>query len=368
MLRPDALSCWGDPVVRDRLSWYHQVMRNQRPAKFLVSKSVPTDIVPAEASEELLWEEHAKLAEEFRASLREVVEGHEIDRGRLPARSFLDVKAELLRRMLRHCTFCEWRCKVDRVEGARKGACRMDATTRVAAWFHHFGEEAPLVGTGGSGTVFFAGCVFRCAFCQNWDISQHPLNGEKVDGRELAKMMMTLREEGAANINLVGGEPTPNLHTIVDAMRSLGTSVPMLWNSDMYLTVEAMKILVDLVDIWLPDFKYGNDRCALRLSRVMRYMEATTRNHRLAYENGSIIIRHLVLPNHLECCTKPVLDWIAEDCPRAPVNVMGQYHPDYKVRDEPGRYSDIGRSPRWDEIVKARRYAEGLGLVWRPVS
>jgi putative pyruvate formate lyase activating enzyme len=100
----------------------------------------------------------------------------------------------------------------------------------------------------------------------------------------------------------------------------------------------------------------------------MRYMETATRNHRLAYENGDMIIRHLVLPNHFECCTKPVLDWIAENCPRALVNVMGQYHPDYKVRDEPERYGDIGRRPSWEEITRAKRYAERLGLVWRQVS
>jgi putative pyruvate formate lyase activating enzyme len=244
----------------------------------------------------------------------------------------------------------------------------MDATTRVATWFHHFGEESPLLGMAGSGTVFFAGCVFRCVFCQNYDISQFPFNGEKVDGRGLAKIMKTLRDEGTANINFVGGEPTPNLHTIVDGMRQLKTNVPMLWNSDMYLTQGTMAILVDLIDIWLPDFKYGNDKCALRLSKVIRYMEATTRNHRLACENGDMIIRHLVLPNHFDCCTRPVLDWIAENCPRALVNVMGQYHPEYRVLSESERYRDILRTPNWTEIRKVQKHAEELGIAYKQVS
>jgi putative pyruvate formate lyase activating enzyme len=119
MLRPNALSCWEDPVVRERLSWYHQVMLNQRPAKFLICKSIPTDLVLEEANEERLWEEHAKLAGEFKVLLRKVVEGYEVDWGRHPARSFLDVKAELLHRMLRHCAFCEWRCKVEIVKAQR---------------------------------------------------------------------------------------------------------------------------------------------------------------------------------------------------------------------------------------------------------
>lgn len=368
MLRPDALTCWSDPVVRDRLGWYRQVMQNQRPAKFLICRSIPSGLLPEGADEERLWDEHARLAKEFRILWQEVIEGHEVDTTRFPRRSYLDVKAELLNRMIRHCTFCEWRCGVDRVEGTRKGACRMDAATRVATWFQHFGEEAPLLGAGGSGTVFFAGCVFRCVFCQNWDISQCPLNGEKVDGRRLAVIMKTLRDEGAANINFVGGEPTPNLHTIVEGIRLTRTNVPMLWNSDMYLSPEAMKILTDIIDIWLPDFKYGNDECALRLSKVVRYFEVTTRNHRLACENGDVIIRHLVLPNHFECCTRPALDWIAENCPRALVNIMGQYRPDHVVQDEPERYQGIGRSPSWDEMMTARRYAEGLGIEYKQVS
>ena len=128
MLRPDALSCWGDPFVRDRLSWYHRVMQNQKPAKFLICKSIPTKIALGEANEAALWEEHEKLAGEFKMLSQKVAEGYEVDVGRFPPRSFLDVKAELLHRILRHCTFCEWRCRVDRVEGTRKGACRMDAT------------------------------------------------------------------------------------------------------------------------------------------------------------------------------------------------------------------------------------------------
>ena len=343
-------------------------MHNRRPAKFLICKSIPSDTPLEVLSEGRLWDEHARLAAEFRTLLQKVERGYEVDTTRFPERNFLDVKVELLNRMLRHCTFCEWRCNVDRVEGRRKGACQMDATTRVATWFHHFGEEPPLLGVGGSGTVFFAGCVFRCVFCQNYDISQYPSNGEKVDGRGLATIMKTLRDEGAANINFVGGEPTPDLHTIVDGMRHMETNVPMLWNTNMYLTQRTMTILVDLIDIWLPDFKYGNDKCALRLSKVIRYMEVTTRNHRLACNNGDMIIRHLVLPNHFDCCTRPVLNWIAENCPRALVNVMGQYRPDYKVLGESERYRDISKTPDRTAIRKARKCAEELRVVYKQVS
>jgi putative pyruvate formate lyase activating enzyme len=238
----------------------------------------------------------------------------------------------------------------------------------VASYFRHFGEEPPLVNTHGSGTIFFTGCMFRCVFCQNWEISQYPLAGGETDGRKLAQMMKELRREGAHNINFVGGEPTPNLHTIIDGMRHLDVNVPMLWNSDMYATTEAMDLLKEVIDIWLPDFKYGNDGCARRLSNIPNYMKIVARNHKIAHENGDIIIRHLVLPNHFECCTKPVLEWISQHCPRALVNVMGQYYPSYKVSRYPERYPDIARRLTPKEIEQAFQYAEELGLAYEPVS
>jgi putative pyruvate formate lyase activating enzyme len=343
-------------------------MSGQRPAKFLVCKSIPCGIDLESASNQALWLEHERLSADFRRLHSRIAEGEaKLDAGN-PHQSFLDLKYALLMRMLTHCNFCEWNCRVDRVEGMRKGACRMDATTQVATWFRHFGEEAPLVGDRGSGTIFFTGCVFRCVFCQNWDISQSPANGAPVDGRRLAQIMNELREEGAHNINLVGGEPTPNLHTIVDALRHLDRSIAMLWNSDMYLSLQAMKILVDVVDIWLPDFKYGNDRCALRLSKVMKYFDTVARNHRIASDNGDMIIRHLVLPGHVECCTKPVLVWISRNCPRVLVNIMDQYHPEYLVLAEPEKYPSLMRRPSAAEMEEAYAYAEKLGLIYRQVS
>lgn len=321
------------------------------------------------ASEEDLWLEHERLSPIFKDLRTRISDGEiKLTERTHSTRSFLDLKVALLNRMLTHCNFCEWNCKVDRVKGLRKGACHMDATTRLATWFRHFGEEAPLVGTSGSGTIFFAGCMFRCAFCQNWDISQYPLNGVPADGRRLALIMSSLKEEGAHNINLVGGEPTPNLHTILDGMRYLEDNIAMLWNSDMYASVPAMKILADVIDIWLPDFKYGNDKCALRLSKVPRYFQTAARNHSIAHENGDMIIRHLVLPNHIKCCTKPVLRWIAENCPHALVNIMDQYRPDYQVLSDPEKYADIARRPTVEEIATAYEYASELGIIYEPVS
>lgn len=315
-----------------------------------------------------MWREHGRLSSELSRTVASCV-GSAVSSRQLekPEFSFLDLKCELARRILRKCIFCEWRCKVDRIIEKSK-VCHLDSTAQVCSFFRHFGEEPPLVDRNGSGTIFFASCTFRCVFCQNWSISQNSQEGTAVSPEDLLRMIESLCRGGAANINLVGGEPTPNIHVILEALNLASTNVPILWNSNMYMTPETMQILADVVDIWLPDFKWGNDRCAARYSRISKYFEVTARNHIVAHGSGDIIIRHLVMPGHMDCCTKPILGWIAENCPRALVNVMNQYRPEHLVLREPGSYPEIARRPTVREINEARNYADQLGLVWRPVS
>ena len=226
---------------------------------------------------------------------------------------------------------------------------------------YHFYPQSQILSIGSYG------CNFKCQFCQNYDISQDPYNGIDVDGRTLSGMMKVLNNDRCLNINLVGGEPTPNLHTILEALSRLDENIPILWNSNMYMSEETMKLILDVVDIWLPDFKYGNDECALRLSAASNYFKVVTRNHLLAKEDD-IIIRHLVLPNHLECCTYPVLEWLARNLKDKLVNIMGQYRPEHIVARLPHRFPDIARRPYLSEMEKAMSYAKSLGLIYEPVS
>ncbi len=371
-VRPDAVSVWSDDEVRKRLSWYYRVMVDEAPAKFMLAKYFEIVEDPTKLDYDNLWSLHDKTAMEFKSFWRRVLEGDlDYDRFRqeyrtLPPHSFLDLKIEIARRIIYSCVFCERKCRIDRTR--RIGACRIDAKTYVSSWFHHLGEEAPLVP---SGTIFYGGCNFTCVFCQNNDISQHmPRDGVVVTARQLALIQRELRIHGARNINHVGGDPTPNIHTIMESFKYLDVNVPQLWNSNMYLTIEAMKLLVDVIDIWLPDFKYGNNRCAKRLSAIPRYFEVVTRNLRMAIENGDMIIRHLVLPGHLDCCTKPVLHWIANNLPRDKVlvNIMDQYRPENLVLKYPKRWPEITRRLRSDEIGEAYDYARKLGIVFEPVS
>mgnify|MGYP003875884235 CR=1 FL=1 len=363
--RPDAILVWRDEEVKRRLRRYYGILNNKYIAKFLIAKKIPVKIDDNDSLEKL-WREHDRASKVFRETMKKIDEG-ELKYGELetPEISYLDLKVEIAKRILQSCHFCERRCQVDRLNG-KTGFCRLDKTSRVSSAFLHLGEEAPLVP---SGTIFFTSCTFKCVFCQNYDISTDPYNGVEVDGKRLASIAAELFREGARNINYVGGEPTPNLHVILEAMKYLKVNVTQLWNSNMYCSEETMKLLLDVIDFWLPDFKYGNDECAERLSKVKNYFEVVSRNHKLAYEEGGgeMIIRHLVLPNHVECCTRPVLEWIAKHCPNALVNIMEQYRPMHLVPKDPA-YKDINRRPTYQEMKEAYKIADDLGLLWRPVS
>ena len=374
--RPDALTVWDNPEVKKRLSWYHAVMVNKKPAKYLICKRIPVEEDLKNACEEDLWKEHEKLSEEFKRIHKKIEDGSldikELEKQKF---SFLDLKIKLVYEMLKNCRFCERHCGVNRIKG-ELGFCKLGVESRVSTWFHHFGEEAPLLGgggyrVGGSGTIFFTSCNLRCYFCQNYDISFYPNNGVKVDAKKLAIIAKELRKGGAANINYVGGEPTPHLHTIVESWKYMDINVPLLWNSNMLCSEETMKILRDVIDIWLPDFKFGNNECARKLTvGAKNYVKVVTRNHVIAHKSGDMIVRHLVMPNHVDCCTKPILEILAKklDKNRILVNIMGQYRPEHIVALHPEKFPEISRRVSREEMREAFEYAEDLGLIFEPIS
>jgi putative pyruvate formate lyase activating enzyme len=238
---------------------------------------------------------------------------------------------------------------------------------RITSEFLHMGEEPDLIP---SYTVFFAGCTFDCVYCQNWDISTHPRAGVAISPLEMARMIERMAGTAGArepsqdrytltrNVNWVGGDPSPNILYILQTLRECRANIPQIWNSNMYLTEESMALLEGVVDLYLTDFKYGNDACALRLSNAPDYMRVVTRNHLLGRSHAEMIVRHLVLPGHVECCTKPALTWIASNLKDVKVNVMAQYRPEHLARD----YPDISRRLRAPEYDHAVGIAEDLGL------
>jgi putative pyruvate formate lyase activating enzyme len=271
----------------------------------------------------------------------------------------LDSKTKAADVLSSPCHLCERGCGAQRKAG-KKGACGVLGSL-VSSEFLHFGEEPELVP---SHTVFFAGCNFKCAFCQNWEISQDPAFGRKVAPETLAG---AIQEAGGINVNWVGGDPTPNLPYVLRVMAELAQNdvrLAQVWNSNMYMSVEAMELLNGTIDVYLGDFKYGNDDCARRLSGVDRYFGVVSRNHRIAASQCEILLRHLVLPGHLECCTKPVLDWVASNIPKdiLRVNVMDQYHPDHLVLRDKDKYKQLVRRLPPKEFLEAFEYARDLGL------
>ena len=362
--RPDAVRVWKDPEVVRRLSRYRSIIDKEQLAKYLIAKKFPFDGDLSESTSQL-WGYHKVSSSRFIELINEI-DCEELDYSNMdtPPRSYLDLKIELAHRILADCHFCERKCGADRTKD-EKGWCKLGSESRVSSAFLHTGEEAPLVP---SGTIFFSSCCLACVFCQNYDISTNPNSGHAVIPEAVARIAEGLYRDGALNINYVGGDPIPNTHTILGSLSYQTSNVTQLWNSNLYCSEETMALLSDVIDVWLPDFKYGNNECAERLSGVKSYFDIVSRNHMIAYDYGEVIIRHLVMPNHVECCTIPILEWIAENMPNCIVNIMGQYRPEHRVRSDPGRFPDISRRVSMDEMNLARAKADELGIIWRPVD
>jgi putative pyruvate formate lyase activating enzyme len=364
LTRNDAITVWSKEIIQKRLARYRSIIDLKTPARYLLARSIPVDFNTTE-SLSTLWKYHNKARNIFDRQLREIKDRQNLENEKPPSQSFMDLKIIITNRILQNCHFCERRCKINRRK--ELGYCKISDTSYVSSAFLHTGEEAPLVP---SGTIFFSGCNFQCAHCQNHDISCNPTNGTKVSPEQLSKIADELASQGAKNINYVGGEPTPHLHNIIASMKYQQSNITQLWNSNMYLSKEALELLIDIIDFWLPDLKYFSEQCAKRISNVKQYTPVVTRNIKTAYLKGTkeMIIRVLVLPNHLECCTIPILDWISENTPEALVNIMAQYRPMWKVLQQPNEFKDITSRVSPDEMHRAYSHAKKLGLEFSSVS
>ncbi len=267
------------------------------------------------------------------------------------------------------CTLCPRNCKVYRGRG-QTGFCGITDTPLVNSVGPHFGEESVLVGFGGSGTIFFAGCNLGCIFCQNYDIS-HYRQGDKVTVEQLADFMLELQGRGCSNINFV--TPTHIIASIAEAVelaRNRGLKIPTVYNSGGYDSVETLKLIDGLIDIYMPDMKYANGDIAKKLSSAEDYpqinREAVREMHRqvgdLKIEKGlavrGLLIRHLVLPNNLAGSFE-IVDFLADQISRdTAINVMEQYRPCFKAN----LHREINRRPTRDEIEINKQYATSKGL------
>lgn len=372
--RPDSISVWKIHEVVKRLNRYYQLMHGEKIARYLLTKAIPIDI-DLDADLPTLWQEHERLAAKFTKIIAEYDEGGHATKVPTSVKpSFLDLKINIANEILKECCFCEHKCLKNR-EAGELGVCKVGKDAIVSSAFLHTGEETVLVP---SGTIFFSGCTFKCVFCQNYSISQEwrdkksdkILDGVDRTPQQIALIAGALAREGARNINWVGGDPTSNLHVILHALQEFEVNICQLWNSNMYLSIEGMKLLLEVMDFWLPDLKYADNEFAKRMSKIPNYWEVITRNIKLAHDQGSgeIVIRHLVMPGRVEADTYPILEWCAKYVPKALVNIMGQYRPTHQVLRHREKFSEINRGITFEELTLARDKAEELGILWKPVS
>jgi putative pyruvate formate lyase activating enzyme len=358
-LRSDALAVRRDESAKKSLARYFVVMQDKAPAKFVIAKKLPAEFKENDSTE-TLWQKHANLTQKFYEIERKIDVGHE-DLAKLstPSKSYLDLKIEIANRILLSCHFCARKCQVNRLS-QRLGYCRCGSKIAVSSIFEHTGEEPELVP---SGTVFTMGCTMRCKHCQNWTISQWDDRSEVYELDALAEEVKQLRLSGCKNINLVGGEPTPWLQQWLSTFKRVDINVPVVWNSNTYYSPETAKLLAGFADVYLLDFKYGPGDCAEKISDAQSYWEVCTYNHLEGNRFGELIVRILVLPNHLECCAKPIINWIAENLGvDTRVNIMFQYRPEWRACEVP----DLSRrltSAEMDRAIQLARKAKLTNFI-----
>jgi putative pyruvate formate lyase activating enzyme len=356
LLRPDIKNALKNKTVKKILPRYVKVAEDKLPANFQIAKRIVFDFDKSLTTVQL-WKEHEKLMKKF-YEIKAVIDKKKlkIEELEIPRFSLLDLKIMLTKEIMKSCELCERKCQINRLEGMT-GICGVGREMRICSISRHLGEEACV---SPSLTVFFSRCNWRCVYCQNWDISQGHDRGIPMLPEKLAEIIDSWRKKGEVrNLNLVGGSPTPYLQKILETIKFCEVNIPVIFNSNAYCSEKTMKLLDGLIDLFLFDFRYFDDNCALRLSKVPNCREVLCRNHSLARKQAESLIRVLVLPNHLECCDKPILKWIKENLGNSVlVNLMNQFHPTFRARE----YPEINRRLEPDEFEKIVRYAKSLKL------
>jgi putative pyruvate formate lyase activating enzyme len=287
----------------------------------------------------------------------------------------LKERADALHKLFKECRICPNECMARRADG-ETGDCHSTDEVIISSVGPHFGEEPPLVGSLGSGTIFFTNCNLSCEFCQNYDIS-HLGIGNKATIEDLARSMLKLQQRGCHNINLV--TPTHFSVQIVEALMlaiDKGLEIPIVYNCGGYESLETLKLLEDTVDIYMPDIKYSVDENALKFSGIQNYWEVVTNAikemHRQVGDlkiskrgiaQRGLLVRHLVLPDDI-AGSKKVIDFVADEISTdSYLNIMDQYHPSYNAF----KYNKLNRRITPSEYKEVVDYAFSRGFKAQPL-
>jgi putative pyruvate formate lyase activating enzyme len=253
---------------------------------------------------------------------------------------------------LKECRLCPRNCAVDRTAG-EVGFCGLTDSVRCYREVLYNGEEADL---NPSHHIYFAGCNLRCEFCTVAEWNEKPGEAEVTSIAKLKKIIDRRIGEGARTLNLLGGEPAVNVYGILKLLSRLRPETTVIWNSNMYYNEIVNELIAGLVDVYLADFKVGDSRCAEAILGAADYLDVTRRNIIKASSQGRVIVRHVILPGHAECCLKPILYWLAKELPAVEVSLRGDYFPPADAKASPDGY--LGR----DEFQNAVQFATQLRL------
>jgi putative pyruvate formate lyase activating enzyme len=268
---------------------------------------------------------------------------------------FLSRRAALARQMYQRCELCEHRCRVDRLAGQR-GVCGADTVARVWRYWIDHAEELPLVP---SLLIYLSGCDLRCDFCISEANAFDPRRGVPLTAAWLDAAIEWGLRQGARTLQWIGGEPTIHAPAILDAMARCGRRLPVVWKSDFYGTAKTWELLDSVVDVYVADFKFGNNACARRIAGVERYVEVVTRNLTDVAQRAPLYVRHLLLPGHRECCLRPILAWLQQRLPHIPLSIRDGYLPRWRAK----RHAELSQPLARGEGQRALELAADYGLT-----
>jgi putative pyruvate formate lyase activating enzyme len=282
-----------------------------------------------------LQPEHSNCAKQTRPALA---------RSRIP----------LARAALADCRLCAHNCGVNRLAG-ETGLCHAVAETRFFSAQVEVSDELELIPTF---AVALSGCDLRCDFCITGAESWNPRAGFGFDAEQMAYRAKQALQNGARTVMILGGEPTIHLPSVLELVSLLPASAKLIWKTNAHGTAQARELLGGLFDVWLADFKFGNDTCALRLAKISDYVRVVQENLLWANDRGELIVRHLLMPGHVDCCWRPVAEWLAENLPEVKVNLRSGFWPAWHAR----RHVELSKTVSAAETKLAQEIAGTLGL------
>lgn len=263
-------------------------------------------------------------------------------------------RAEEARAALAECHLCAHHCGVNRLDGER-GPCHAGTETRVFSAQIEVSDELELIPTF---AIALSGCDLRCAFCITGAQSWNPRDGERLTPAVIAADAKKALEDGATSIQILGGEPTIHLPWVLELVAGLPDDVRIVWKTNAHGSAQSRILLQGLMDVWLADYKFGNNLCATTLADVPHYEEVVQENLRWAFCESELIVRHLVMPGHVACCWQPVAQWLAENLPGVKVSLRSGFWPAWRA----GLHAGLQRPVTGAETAEALRLARDYGL------